>query len=229
MATDPQPKIYQAMAAILEAMPAVGKDSQNTGLNFKFRSVDAIVNELNVHLGKQGVFVLPEVEDVKVEPKAKGYAAVVTVAYIFMADDGSSVRAVSVGEGHDFADKAVSKAMTMAYKTCLGQVFAIATEDDPDGGSTETTPRGEAPAGPRTQPASPSGGEPQPRWYGVKAKIDKFLAVGTAGYDGRREQLLAALAKEEIPGDLAAQTDDQLTATESVLAGISEPFSHGPR
>jgi hypothetical protein len=64
------------------------------------------------------------------------------VAFVFTAEDGSTAVVESVGEGQDSSDKAVSKAMTMALKTALGQTFAIATEDDPDGGAQPETRNG---------------------------------------------------------------------------------------
>jgi hypothetical protein len=47
--------------------------------------------------------------------------------------DGSSVKAISFGEAHDTADKALNKAETAAYKKALIRTFTIAAgEDDPD-------------------------------------------------------------------------------------------------
>jgi hypothetical protein len=136
LATAEKPGIHSKLAAILDELPAIGKDAYNQGLKFSFRSIDAVLNHLNPLLGKHGVFVVPEVKDLALSTKAtksgEAAVAVATVAYHFTADDGSEVVAVSIGEGQDSGDKAVSKAMTMAFKTVLGQVFAIATDDDPD-------------------------------------------------------------------------------------------------
>lgn len=224
MATD-KPAIYDRMVAILKALPAIGKDAQNQGLNFKFRSIDAIINELNPALEKHGVFILPEVRSTHVEAKAKGYAATVEVAYHFVADDGSEVVAVVAGEGHDFADKAVSKAMTMAFKTCLGQVFAISTEDDPDADSVETetspvpptrqraaarsakTAASPAPPSPSSPPVSDDPGL-SPKEALAALNQENFATVKTLPPDTLND-LKREMAEQGIPMDFSAHTEDQ--------------------
>jgi len=59
---------------------------------------------------------------------------VLKIKYKFMASDGSYVTATVIGEGMDSGDKAANKAMSIAHKYALFQVFAVATEDliDPD-------------------------------------------------------------------------------------------------
>lgn len=221
MPADSKPAIYERMVAILKALPAIGKDTQNQALNFKFRSVDAIINELNPALEKHGVFILPEIRSTHVEPKTKGYAATVEVAYHFVADDGSEVVAVVAGEGHDFADKAVSKAMTMAFKTCLGQVFAISTEDDPDGDSVATTPP--APGGQRAE--NPGVAEPvTPAPAPPPGSLDQRRQDNFTWAKGLPPKGLADL-KEKMAGagmgmDFSAHTEEQTALIES----WREPF-----
>ena len=59
-----------------------------------------------------------------------------TVKYTFYAADGSSIFAVTTGEGMDSADKSTNKAMAAAMKYAMFQTFCIPTEeaanDDPD-------------------------------------------------------------------------------------------------
>lgn len=227
--TAAKPTIHARLATILDEMPAIGKDAYNPGLKFNFRSVEQILNELNPLLGKHGVFLLPDVQDIQMmtRPTRNGEAAVavVKVAYHFVADDGSEVVASSVGEGQDSGDKAVSKAMTMALKTCLGQVFAISTEDDPDGESVQAgraENRSEQ-AGPGTSPPAP----PAEPWMATKAKVDAFIGSGTPDAEGRREQLVAQLTEQGLPLDLAKATPEQLAAVEQVVADLTEPFLNG--
>lgn len=167
MPANTKPSIHERLAAILDELPAIGKDAFNPGLKFNFRSIEQILNELNPLLGKHGVFILPEAGEIRMStrPTRNGEAsvAIVTVTYRFTADDGTFVEATSVGEGQDSGDKAVSKAMTMALKTCLGQMFAISTEEDPDGESVAPSSgpplaraRGAAKAAKAATPAPPS-------------------------------------------------------------------------
>ncbi|MCA1844842.1 MAG: ERF family protein [Actinobacteria bacterium] len=220
----PPKHIHAKLAAILKELPAIGKDSENTGLKFSFRSIDAVLNKINPLLGAHGVYVVPRVIDVKVEALAKGRAAVVTVEYRFTADDGSEVVAVSVGEGHDWADKAVSKAMTMAFKTCLGQVFAISTEEDPDSDSVQqdevpsanpssqtAASSGQAGVGTATPPAAPPNLDDRRTWCFERAK-----AMQPADLNALKEKMVAA----GIGMDFSSHTLEQVQQLESWL----EPF-----
>lgn len=233
MPAESKQTIHQRMAAILEQLPAIGKDARNTGLNFNFRSIDAILNELNPLLAKHGVFILPEVRSTHVEAKTKGYAAMVEVAYHFTADDGTEVVAIVGGEGHDFADKALSKAMTMALKTCLGQVFAISTEDDPDGDSVGTTPgptpprvrgaaratRAESPA-PPSPPAAPeeSTESLEQAQQDLFAQVQSLLPEELVG-------LKSWLEENGIPLDFTKHTAEQIEAVRKCMTDRNwEPY-----
>lgn len=227
MTTETKPNIHERMAAILAGLPAIGKDSFNQGLKFNFRSIDNILNELNPLLEKHGVFVLPEVIDLKMSsrPTKNGEAtvAVVTVAYHFSADDGSEVVAVSVGEGQDSGDKAVSKAMTMAFKTCLGQTFAIATEEDPDGEDQTSAGQGlhAARAESRSEEAEARTGPPPPP---AETQLAARRAAAFAAVKALSEPHLAglkkAMAEEGLPMDFSVLTPEQLSWVENQI----EPF-----
>jgi hypothetical protein len=130
--------VYQRVAAVLADLPAVGKDASNSGLGFAYRSHDAILNAVHPLLAKHGLVLSPEVVSHTYEPLTKGWVATVLVKYHAIAEDGSRCELGSApGTGHDTFDKAMTKAMTYAFKTFLGQVFAIATEDDPDGAAPD--------------------------------------------------------------------------------------------
>jgi hypothetical protein len=66
------------------------------------------------------------------ERAEKGWVATVLVRYRVLSEDGSEVvLGPSAGAGHDQSDKAMSKAMTYAFKSFLHQLLAIA-DRDPD-------------------------------------------------------------------------------------------------
>lgn len=223
-----KPSIHERMAAVLAGMPAIGKDSFNQGLKFNFRSVEAILNELNPLLEKHGVYLLPEVRNLHMDtrPTKSGQAAVaiVTVAYHFVADDGTEVVAVSVGEGQDSGDKSVSKAMTMALKTCLGQTFAISTEDDPDSDAPDpqvvrvkASPVGSATSPPAENPGAAEVGTPAPPPppgqqedpLGTKRRMnyDWWLHLPKKDQDGVSEKMVAAGIPTKFSGHTEAQCD----------------------
>lgn len=136
--------IYESIAAIMLDVPAIGKGKRNKEQGFLYRGIDDVMNALQPLLSKHKVFVVPEVlEQTREERTTKGGKAllysVMRIKYTFFAEDGSSVSAVVVGEGMDLADKASNKAMAVALKYALFQVFCIPTEEmvDPDSETPE--------------------------------------------------------------------------------------------
>lgn len=131
-------QITEKMVAVIRDLTHVAKNQRNTQQNFTFRGIDDLFNAIGPALREHGVFILPTVQDVVTEQVTNrsggtGYRTIVTVAYQFLAEDGSGVSAMGRGEAIDWSDKSVSKAMQMALKYTLIQVFAIPTDEpDPD-------------------------------------------------------------------------------------------------
>ena len=131
--------IFQSITKILEEVPAIGKTKTNTIQNFKFRGIDDVMNTFQPLLAKHKVFIVPQVLEQTREERqtSKGgnlIYSICKIKYIFYAEDGSSVEAIVVGEGMDSGDKATNKAMAIAMKYAMFQVFCIPTEEmkDPD-------------------------------------------------------------------------------------------------
>lgn len=131
--------IFQSITKILEEVPAIGKTKTNTIQNFKFRGIDDVMNTFQPLLAKHKVFMVPQVLEQTREERqtSKGgnlIYSICKIKYIFYAEDGSSVEAIVVGEGMDSGDKATNKAMAIAMKYAMFQVFCIPTEEmkDPD-------------------------------------------------------------------------------------------------
>lgn len=155
-------KIYSAISNIIADCPAISKDQRNAQQGFMYRGVDVVMNVFQPLLAKHRVFVVPEVlESHREERKtAKGGNLIYTVLkvkYTFYAEDGSSVSAITQGEGMDSADKSSNKAMSVAFKYACFQVFCIPTEEmkDPDA----ETPPPSAPVG-SFGDEPPASGEP---------------------------------------------------------------------
>ena len=106
------------------------------------------MNELHGIFAKNEVFIIPEVMEYSTHDRAsvKGANLIFThvrIRFTFYAPDGSSVSSQVVGEAMDTADKGMNKAMSIALKYCLLQMFLIPTEEqkDPDAFSyDESTP-----------------------------------------------------------------------------------------
>jgi hypothetical protein len=138
--------IYQSITAILEEVPAIGKNKKNTTQNFMFRGIDDVMNTFQPLLAKYKVFIVPQVLEQTREERqtTKGGTLIYSICkikYTFYAEDGTSVDAIVVGEGMDSGDKATNKAMAIAMKYAMFQVFCIPTEEmkDPDGDTPPTS------------------------------------------------------------------------------------------
>ena len=142
-----EPQIYGALAAVMADVTAVPKGDKNQAQNFSFRGIDSILNAVGPALRTHRVVVLPLLESVETttvevgKNRSRMAHVQLRVRYRFVADDGSSVDAVVPAEAFDSGDKAVSKAMSVAFRTVLIQALALPTNDpDPDAVSYERAP-----------------------------------------------------------------------------------------
>ena len=131
--------IFETIDLIMKEIPAIGKTKQNTKQNYKFRGIDDVMNKLQPIFAKYKLFVVPEVleqtrEERKTSTGGTLLYSICKIKYTFYAEDGSHVEATVIGEGMDSGDKASNKAMAIAFKYALFQVFCIPTEElkDPD-------------------------------------------------------------------------------------------------
>lgn len=138
--------IYESITKIMEEIPAIGKDQTNKTQGFKYRGIDDVMNTLQPLLSKNKVFIVPQILEQTREEKTTNKGgnliySICKIKYIFYAEDGTYIEAVTVGEGMDSGDKATNKAMAIAMKYALFQVFCIPTEEmkDPDGETPEGT------------------------------------------------------------------------------------------
>jgi hypothetical protein len=128
-------KIHSIIPDIISEIGAVDKTKVNQMQgNFKYRSVDDVMNALQPLLAKHRLFIVPEVLEQSREERTTRkdsllIYSICKVKYTFYAEDGSSIEAIVVGEGMDGGDKSTSKALSMAFKYACTQVFCIATED----------------------------------------------------------------------------------------------------
>lgn len=165
MAAEKEAQIHTAICAVMSDIKAVGKDKQNQEQKFAYRSIDAIYNELHSIMARHGVY-----NTAKVLSKERGEyisksgsqwkTTSLTVEYTFWAKDGSNVATQAAGRGSDTSDKDESKAMAMAHKYALAQMFLIPTEDDDsDGASPEQSAPAKAKAAPAAAKPAPKATE----------------------------------------------------------------------
>lgn len=131
------PALIEAMREV-GAVAKLGEYRDNKGTNYRFRGVDAVVNACGPALRKAGILPVPVVENIERRPgTTQGGGSklhvVAKVTYRFTAADGSHVDVTVEGEASDTSDKGTGKAMSVAYRIALLQLFAIPTDDpDPD-------------------------------------------------------------------------------------------------
>lgn len=142
-----KPSIVEALAEVMRDVDHVGKKERNTQQGFNFRGIDAVLNAVGPALRKHGVVVVPELltidrSTVEIGQKRTlmGYV-IVTVRYTFHGPAGDSIASETPGEAMDSGDKAVSKAMSVAFRTALLQALALPTDEpDPDSEAFERAP-----------------------------------------------------------------------------------------
>lgn len=140
-------KVHEALAAVMGEVQAVAKSDRNSAQNFNFRGIDAVLNAVGPALRKHGVVVVPEVQAWSFDPVEVGQKrtpmghALVHVTYTFVGPEGDSLACSVLGEAMDSGDKAVPKAMSVAFRTALLQALALPTDEpDPDASSYERAP-----------------------------------------------------------------------------------------
>ena len=137
--------IYQSITDIMSESISISKDKKNQQQGFMYRGIDDVMNTFYPLFAKHKVFIVPEVLEQVREERVSGKGnnliySILKVRYTFYAEDGSSVSAVVIGEGMDSGDKASNKAMAIAMKYAMFQVFCIPTEEMPDP-DAETPPQ----------------------------------------------------------------------------------------
>lgn len=140
------PIIYSKIVSILKETKAISKSEKNQQQGFKFRGIDNVMNELHDLFSKNDVFILQEVLEFTTNDRPTKSGGVNTftrakIRFKYITTDGSFVETVNVGEAMDSGDKGMNKAMSIALKYSLLQMFLIPTEEqkDPDSQVPEET------------------------------------------------------------------------------------------
>ena len=142
--------IYEAIADIMKEGYSISKNKYNNQQKFAYRGIDDVMNVFQPLMAERGIFIVPEVIEQRREERLSSknnnlIYSVLKMKYTFYASDGTSISATVIGEGMDSGDKASNKAMAVAMKYAMFQVFCIPTEEmgncDPDGTSPSVQQR----------------------------------------------------------------------------------------
>lgn len=118
--------IYKKILAVMQEIKAIGKNQTATDKDFSFRGIDEIVNALHPLFQKHGIFTTTEALSHQVNAVGK---TIVNVRFSFFAEDSSFVASIVCGEAVDKGEHGTAKAMSVAQRICLTQMFMIPTDD----------------------------------------------------------------------------------------------------
>jgi len=192
------PSVYAAINTISAelAQQGIAKSHFNEADDYKYRSIDDLLDRLAPLLATHRLVVLPkvlerEVVDRREEDDGLLFHVSLKVAFsLTSVDDGSSHVVEAYGEALDPSDKGTAKAMSAAYKSAMIQTFCIpiAGSDDPD----RTSPRVTC----RTHVAEPVQGSEQ--WVKDFEDIVSLCESESAIelLQERNRQLLTALSRD---------------------------------
>ncbi|HET9653822.1 MAG TPA: ERF family protein [Kineosporiaceae bacterium] len=132
---------YEGVVAVMRLVRGVAKRDRNDEQRFLFRGIDAVLNAVGPALRRAGIIPIPRVQE-RVTTQVATRAGrmmnhtLVRVTYDFRGPGGPDdvISAENIpGEAMDVGDKSVSKAMSVAFRTALIQLFALPTDEpDPD-------------------------------------------------------------------------------------------------
>ena len=198
-------QIHELIGTAMKKIGAIGKDSVNSQQGFKYRGIDAVYNALNPVMSELDLFICPEIIDQKREERVNQKGTVITytiltIKYTVYAPDGSNISLTVVGEGMDTGDKSSNKAMSVAMKYAMFQLFFIPTEElkDPDADVyTDIIPkRNDNPAVVETANKLPSKFDYRP----VFARIKQKLGLSDRDFAALRKELISKGVIQDIPG-----------------------------
>jgi hypothetical protein len=150
--------VHEALKAVMGQVQKIGKEDRNKDQGYRFRGIDAVINEVGPALREHGVLVIPEGDEITSEhydtrKGARMRSVTMRVRWKIYGPEGDFIESATYGEAADAGDKAVSKAHAVAWRTVLLQALCIPTGDpDPDATTYE---RAVQPAGSPTQMLAP--------------------------------------------------------------------------
>lgn len=130
--------VVDLLADVMAEVTVIEKRDRNDFHNFTFRGIDAVIDTVGPALRKYRVLCVPKLlkldsRDVTTEKGKTAREVTVEVEYTFIGPEGDRLPFTVPGEAQDLGDKAVSKAMSVAYRTGMIQALNIPTRElDPD-------------------------------------------------------------------------------------------------
>jgi hypothetical protein len=212
------PSVYAAINAITAELAANGiaKNRTNEIDDYKYRSIDDVLDRLAPLLAKHRLCVLPRALERSVTERADEqnrlllHVALRVSFTLTSVDDGTSHVVEAFGEALDGGDKATAKAMSAAYKAAMVQAFCIPVlgGEDADRTTHRLAPKAHSP-------------EPLQGWIQWCLDIEDIVSLceseaAISMVQERNRDLLKALAREQP--QLYAELGQAFVSRREVLA-----------
>ena len=212
------PSVYAAINAVTTelAKNGIAKSRTNEVEDYKYRSIDDVLDRLAPLLAKHRLCVLPNALERTVTERSDEqdrlllHVALRVAFTLTSVDDGSAHVVEAYGEALDGGDKATAKAMSAAYKAAMVQTFCIpvAGTEDADRASHRLAPRTHSP-------------EPLQGWRQWCVDIEDIVSLcesetAISSVQERNRDLLKALAREQA--QLYAELGQAFVSRREVLA-----------
>jgi len=146
-----RPTVQELFIRVMRGVSAIAKADRNTAQNYSFRGVDATMNAVGPLVREHGLLVLPEnvllLSDERYETRGRDgrpgtpmRGVTVQVRWRFEGPTGDLMFAVTLGEAADSGDKAIPKAMSVAFRELWLKGLVVPT-GDPDVDQEPAPPR----------------------------------------------------------------------------------------
>lgn len=195
------PTVDELMSAVMDDVKVVAKRDRNVEQRFSFRGVDAVVNAVGPIVREHRLKVVPKLVSVEHQylsmgegKRAPDYVTVV-VEYEWRGPSGDTVSTITPGAAMDWGDKAVAKAMSVAYRTMLIQALMLPTDEiDPDAETFDVDHGPQTSDKPEGKASGTTGGRNWLRELGEVETAEQAQALyADAEATGAHEQILARI------------------------------------
>jgi hypothetical protein len=217
------PSVYAAINAVAAELAenGIAKNHVNEADDYKYRSIDDLLDRLAPLLAKHRLCVLPRVIDREVTERRDDaerllFHVALKVAFALTSvEDGSKHEIEAYGEALDPSDKATAKAMSAAYKSAMVQTFCIPFSGTED--ADKASPRAAA----RTHVAEPIQG-----WEQWARDIEDIVGLCESEQaitlvQERNRELLKSLGRERQ--ELYRELGECFTARREALQERASP------
>lgn len=143
--------IAAVMSDVQKEINPIKKEGRNTAQNYSYAKFEDYVEEIKTTLAKHDLFIITSqnppvrLESTTTKTGSVQHRIEVSLVVRIVHNSGEWIEIDGYGEGADFGDKAVYKAITGARKYALACLLGLATKDDPENDEDNKKPQDSQP------------------------------------------------------------------------------------